>query len=80
MARPAKTPREKVLELFRVYPILSKNRVAISPEVEKEFQKMVEEGVFKTAIKSVNGVTVPVYYLAEHEDWVKSFYESQEKK
>ena len=80
MARPAKTSREKVFELFKVYPVLSKGRVAITPEVEQEFQKMVDEGIFKMEVKTINTVTTPVYYLAENEEWVKSYWEQQAKK
>lgn len=80
MARPALTPREKVLELFKVYPVLNKGRIAITPDVEKEFHKMVNEGILKMEVKTINTVTTPVYYLAENEEWVKSYWEQQAKK
>lgn len=80
MARPTISPREKVFELFKVYPVLSKSRVAITPEVEQEFQKMVDEGIFKMDIKTINTVMTPVFYLAENEEWVKSYWEQQAKK
>ena len=80
MARPAITPREKVFELFKVYPVLSKSRVAITPEVEQEFLQMVEEGIFKMDIKTINTVMTPVFYLAENEEWVKNYWEQQAKK
>jgi len=72
MARPAQSPRDKVLEMFRTYPVLSKDKIGF---LWDEVCRMVDEGALKRDARQVNGVTVMIYYLPEFEDWVKQYHE-----
>ncbi|HHW02509.1 MAG TPA: hypothetical protein GXX35_06835 [Thermoanaerobacterales bacterium] len=79
MPRGGLNKRDRLLELFRTYPVLNVSRMDFFPGAREEIEKLVDEGILKMSLRKVNGVNAPVLYLAEFEDWVKQYHEMADR-